>query len=243
MKPRLKLIRTPNGFCITSHTNKSSQILLPTGSILSLVLVCASLLVGCTGQAYQGSETKAFSTWEDQFALARAEATKIDRTAVLEAVITNPIDCSAHTAESVNEDFWFSRSWDPSIRVTIQDTDPPSVVDLDPGSFPTDVVPQQTASDYEAPTGDIKISPREACEATVLEAAKRLGQTEPKASVVMFPDRDTESQFGVSSVWEVSYRVLDKGRVMSVTFDVSAQTGEILMRYPLEGDVTPASTP
>ncbi len=209
-------------------------------------ILCITLLLSC-GSMSTGNPGKTFSSWEAQFALAKTEATRIDPSATLVAVITNPIDCATDAAKAVNEDFFFIRTTGPDIRITLRDSDPPLIVDINPGFDPhvdrTPSLPQSAFTSIKNNISSIRVSPREACQSTIEDAQKTLGATGVLASVAMFLDRDALSQYGVESVWEVTYRVPVDAGIAVLGFDVSAKTGEILKRYPLVRDRAPTATP
>jgi hypothetical protein len=206
------------------------------------VLIGRPLLNGNLGFALSPTKENTTSRWDHIWNLARVEAVKLDKDNVPMWISQLLNNCTDSSGASSIVTFIFLDPTGRRSRVQIRDTNPPSLVRVDPEYDTISPIPsKQLLDSYSRVMTYVRLSPREACEIAWPEIQPLIQkEVDGIVSVKMYLDLDLDKNrtAGLPSVWQVSY---DTASNMSFDTFVSPVDGAVIRRQLSKDGSTPVT--
>jgi hypothetical protein len=211
-------------------SNKNNRRAILTLLLLLPILSSVLLLTSCTDE--KPPTSPAFSTWQDQKQVADTEASKIDIEPVL---IEAHVESFDDIDDAIVTRLDYVGSTGLSIRVRIEDTIPPSIIEITQATNSNRSGPAKSDVESLAKTAQlILVGPREAYLAARQEYDQPLLRT-IKTSASMYLGDDPNyllAKYHVPIVWEITFRDRDGNKTTAML--ISPRTGAVvdkIIRY------------
>jgi hypothetical protein len=195
-------------------------------SYLIVAMLFSVLISGCGTDSEPILQSTSAASWPAQLSFAQAQIDNLSPGAVAMWVTSSFESCSRDIDSPEVISFIFVYPSGRRARVDIRDTNPPTLVVVEPEyDILNPPVAKEELEEYAKAIASVKLSPRQACQ-TVLPNVPN-GKAEAIIGVNMFLDRDQNKSrtFGLPSIWSVAY-VTKQGP--SYDFVVSPTDGAIL---------------
>lgn len=219
---------------IAIETNRGRAVL-----VVSILLAVALAVVGAL--AFDGwMNTRSAASWADQLAGARGKASQYISDPVMDYVDVQP------TYSLLNKGYnntlilrfeFFGASTGKNVDIQLNDASPGGTASKVSGSYYGQTLSADEIATWKAIAAAIKVSPRQAVEATLPDITKfeqqnGEGYIEPDVGLEETASIHTDQLLNTTdkALWSVMY-ISDKNGIQEIDYLVSTTTGQIVSQY------------